>query len=73
VSAVPVTSGETLKHLAEAWSTKWDGRWQFEAGDSGFLNPEGVVQATVYAVRPAKVLAFAKGSFGHTSHRFPAA
>jgi hypothetical protein len=26
----------------------------------------------VYEVRPAKVLAFTKGSFSHTSHRFTA-
>jgi general stress protein 26 len=71
--AVPVTSGETLKNLAGAWGAKWDGRWQFEAGDGGFLNPGGDPQATVYAVRPAKVLAFTKGAFSHTSHRFPAA
>ena len=64
-----VTSPERLRRLAEAWSAKWDGRWHFEAGDDCFLSSEGG-QALVYAVRPVKVLAFAKGTFGHTTHRF---
>jgi general stress protein 26 len=68
--AVPVTGAEELKHLAEAWTAKWDGRWQFEAGDGCFRHEGGEGQAKVYGVRPAKVLAFAKGTFGHTSHRF---
>ena len=71
--AVLVTGAEELKPLAEAWRTKWDGRWQFEAGDGGFGDPDEDAQALVYAVRPAKVLAFTKGAFSHTSHRFPAA
>lgn len=70
--AVPVTGGEELKQLADAWTAKWDGRWQFEVGDGCFRHPGGEGQATVYAVRPTKVLAFAKGSFSHTSHRFSA-
>ena len=71
--AVRVTGAEELKPLAEAWRTKWDGRWQFEVGDSGFGDPGEDAQGLVYAVRPAKVLAFTKGAFSHTSHRFPAA
>jgi nitroimidazol reductase NimA-like FMN-containing flavoprotein (pyridoxamine 5'-phosphate oxidase superfamily) len=64
-----VIDGARLRRLAEAWTAKWDGRWQFEAGDSGFLNPGGH-EVLVYSVKPAKVLAFAKGTFGHTRHRF---
>jgi general stress protein 26 len=66
--AVEITSASPLRRLAQAWAAKWDGRWQFEAGD-GCLLQDGH-PALVYAVRPAKVLAFAKGSFGHTRHRF---
>lgn len=54
------------QRLAEVWARKWDGRWQFEAGDDSFQG-EGVL---VFSVRPAKVLAFAKGNFGHTRHLF---
>jgi hypothetical protein len=67
-AAVRVTGASQLRRLAQAWAAKWDGRWQFEAGD-GCLLQDGH-QALVYAVTPAKVLAFAKGSFGHTRHRF---
>ena len=67
-TAVKVTSDRELRRLAGAWAAKWDGRWQFEPGD-GCLMEDGNA-AEVYAVRPAKVLAFAKGRFGHTRHRF---
>jgi general stress protein 26 len=67
--AVPVTDKATLSRLAGAWAAKWDGRWQFEAGDGCFRDGDGR-GPLVYAVRPAKVLAFAKGSFSHTRYRF---
>lgn len=68
--AVQVTDEGTLKRLAELWTTKWDGRWQFGAHSGRFHHPVGGGTAVVYAVRPAKVLAFAKGNFSHTRHRF---
>ena len=33
--AVPVTDDRTLQRLADAWRTKWDGSWQFEAAKAG--------------------------------------
>jgi nitroimidazol reductase NimA-like FMN-containing flavoprotein (pyridoxamine 5'-phosphate oxidase superfamily) len=66
--AVQVTDDARLKRLADAWRTKWDGRWQFEARDGAFRHEVG--PALVYAVAPTKVLAFGKGTFSHTSHRF---
>ena len=69
-----VTDRDVLKHLAELWTTKWDGRWNYVVGDGHFLHPDdrGEPPETilVFAVTPAKVLAFAKGSFSHTRHRF---
>jgi nitroimidazol reductase NimA-like FMN-containing flavoprotein (pyridoxamine 5'-phosphate oxidase superfamily) len=62
--AARVTDAQLLDRLAEAWTQKWDGRWQYEVSQDGFRN------ALVFAVRPAKVLAFTKGSFSHTRHRF---
>lgn len=67
--AVQVTDDELLRRLAEAWTVKWDGRWQFDTGDGAFQQ-DGEVQ--VYSVTPTKVLAFGKGSFSHTRHTFPA-
>ena len=67
--AVRVTDSALLRRLAAAWTAKWDGRWQFEAADGCFCHQDGH-EALVYAVKPAKVLAFAKGSFSHTRHRF---
>jgi general stress protein 26 len=68
--AVQVTDQNTLRRLAEAWMTKWDGRWRFEVGEDSFLNPGGHGRALVFAVKPDKVLAFGKGKFTQTSYRF---
>jgi general stress protein 26 len=61
-----VTDPATLNRLAAAWATKWDGQWQFEVTDTGFVH-EGIA-ALVFAVMPAKILAFAKGGFGQTRY-----
>jgi nitroimidazol reductase NimA-like FMN-containing flavoprotein (pyridoxamine 5'-phosphate oxidase superfamily) len=65
-----VTDHERLELLAELWRKKWDGRWRSEPTEGGFRSEVGG-PAHVYEVRPTKVLAFAKGEFGHTRHRFP--
>jgi len=67
--AALVTDDTLLTRLADAWSAKWDGRWQYQVRDGRFHHPYGG-HAQVYAVAPAKVLAFGKGRFTHTSHRF---
>jgi nitroimidazol reductase NimA-like FMN-containing flavoprotein (pyridoxamine 5'-phosphate oxidase superfamily) len=66
--AIRVTDPERLERLAAAWAQKWDGRWQYSVGDDGFRHEVG--SAHVFAVRPSKVLAFAKGGFSHTRHLF---
>jgi len=66
--AVHVTDDETLQRLADAWRMKWDGRWQFEVRGGRFHHDVGT--ALVFAVPPTKVLAFGKGTFTHTRHRF---
>lgn len=69
--AVQVTDKATLERLAAVWTTKWDGRWQFTAGDGCFRHPGGSGEALVFTVSPAKVFAHAKGDpFGATTHRF---
>jgi general stress protein 26 len=68
--AVRVTDQDALRRLAEEWTTKWDGRWRFEVGADCFLHPGGESPALVFAVVPDRVLAFGKGEFTHTSHRF---
>jgi general stress protein 26 len=67
--ATRVTDEDTLRRLATAWTAKWDGSWQFEVGDGVFSHPGGG-EALVFKVTPAKVLAFGKGPFSHTRHRF---
>jgi hypothetical protein len=66
--AVQVTDPDTLSRLAEAWTTKWDGRWRFEVHDGAFHHDRGT--ALVFSVKPDKVLAFAKGTFAQTRHTF---
>lgn len=65
-----VTDDAVLARLAEAWARKWDGRWRFEARDGAFHHDDPGGFALVFAVQPAKVLAFGKGGFSHTRHRF---
>jgi nitroimidazol reductase NimA-like FMN-containing flavoprotein (pyridoxamine 5'-phosphate oxidase superfamily) len=66
--AIRITDTQQLGRLAAAWAQKWDGRWQYEVSQDGFRHEVGT--ALVFAVRPAKVLAFTKGGFSHTRHRF---
>jgi pyridoxamine 5'-phosphate oxidase-like protein len=68
-AAVRVTERDRLARLAEAWARKWDGRWRFQVGEDAFEHPDGG-QALVFAVAPAKVFAFRKGTFSQTRHRF---
>jgi general stress protein 26 len=67
--AIRVTDEGMLKRLAAAWATKWDGRWRFELRN-GCFHHQGGGPALVFSVAPTKVLAFGKGNFSHTRHRF---
>jgi nitroimidazol reductase NimA-like FMN-containing flavoprotein (pyridoxamine 5'-phosphate oxidase superfamily) len=67
-TAQRVTDPELLEHLAELWTQKWDGQWQFEPRDASFFHEAG--EAYVFAVPPTKILAFGKGVFSHTRHIF---
>jgi nitroimidazol reductase NimA-like FMN-containing flavoprotein (pyridoxamine 5'-phosphate oxidase superfamily) len=68
--AVQVTDESVLKRLAEAWETKWDGRWHYQVHEGGFRHEANADAVLVFSVKPTKVLAFAKGTFGQTRHRF---
>lgn len=67
--AIPVTDDAKLRRLADAWAVKWDGRWKFGVSGGALDHPDGGA-ALVYSVTPSKVLAFAKGKFSYTRHRF---
>ena len=67
--AVQTTDDEVLKRLAKAWTTKWDGQWQFEVGNGAFQHKDGG-EALVFSVAPTKILAFGKGKFSHTRYQF---
>jgi general stress protein 26 len=66
-----VTDRPTLERLAAAWATKWNGRWRFGVADGGFAQSDTGTDGPVlvFAVKPAKVLAFGKGEFSHTRYR----
>ncbi len=69
--AVRVTDDTVLRRLAGAFTTRWDGRWQWTARDGCFRDRDGGGEAVVFSVTPAKVFAHAKGDpFGATRHRF---
>jgi nitroimidazol reductase NimA-like FMN-containing flavoprotein (pyridoxamine 5'-phosphate oxidase superfamily) len=71
-TAVRVTDEAQLRRLAQAWTAKWDGRWQYAVRDGSFRHSEDADAGAVpvFAVRPDKVLAFARGTFSHTRHKF---
>jgi general stress protein 26 len=72
-AAVRITDDATLKRLAEAWATRWDGSFRFVVRDGCFRHEqdEGMPPVLVFRVTPAKVLAFTRGARGgHTTHRF---
>jgi general stress protein 26 len=59
-----------LEELATVFHSKWDGdSWEYTARDGKFFHPEGF-EVQLFSVRPRTVYAFAKGTFGHTVHRF---
>lgn len=67
--AVQVNDQDMLERLAQEWATKWDGRWQYEARNGSFHHKDGG-PVLVFSVTPTKILAFAKGTFSQTRHRF---
>ena len=69
-TATRVTDDAKLRRLAEAWTKKWDGRWQFQVADGAFQHDGGEGEALVFEVVPDKVLSFAKGHFAATRFRF---
>ena len=68
--AVQVKDETVLERLAEAWGKKWDGRWHYEVREGSFRHEANTNAILVFSVKPTKVLAFAKGTFGQTRHRF---
>ena len=67
--AVQITEINVLTRVATAWTTKWDGRWQYEARTGGFYQG-GLELVLVFSVTPTKILVFGKGTFSQTRHRF---
>ncbi len=68
--ATLVTDDENLARLAEAWASKWDGRWHYQVRNGSFYHPDSTGTIPVFAVKPAKIFAFAKGTFSQTRHQF---
>jgi len=68
--AVRVTDAGLLNRLAKAWTTKWTGQWQYVVGDGCFHHSGADSPVLVFSVKPSKVLAFGKGNFSHTRHKF---
>ena len=51
-NAVQVTDDDLLRRLAEAWTAKWDGRWQFQVRDGCFQHMEACVSRSSRCARP---------------------
>lgn len=71
-TAARVSDEATLHRLAAMWQDKID--WPFEVIDGAFSDPgRPEHRAPVFAVTPAKVLAFNKVPYSQTRFTFPAA
>lgn len=57
-----------LRRLADAWESKYHGDWHFDVANGAFQGVGG--EALVFAVAPAKIIAFAKGDSAQTRYRF---
>jgi general stress protein 26 len=76
--AVQNTDDAALRRLADVWRTKWDGQWQYEVRGGAFHRGTEAAggaadeggEALVFSVVPRKVLAFGKGTFTQTRHKF---
>jgi general stress protein 26 len=69
--AVQVTDDTVLSRIAEAFTAKWDGRWQYTATSGAFRGDDGTGEALIFSVTPAKIFAHAKGDpFSSTRHKF---
>jgi len=66
--AARVTDDAALTRLADAWVAKYGEDWRFEVADGMFVAQND--GAAVFAVEPAKVIAFAKEPHGQTTFRF---
>ncbi len=66
--AVRVTEEPRLRTLAAAWEAKYGSNWHFEVSGGAFTS--GDTSAAVFAIAPAKILAFGKGTFSQTRYRF---
>ena len=66
-----VVEDTDLRRLADLWSSKYRGDWQYDVRDGAFHHEAGA--ALVFRVAPTKVLAFAKGDFAQTRFHFEAA
>jgi nitroimidazol reductase NimA-like FMN-containing flavoprotein (pyridoxamine 5'-phosphate oxidase superfamily) len=65
-----IDKGELIR-AAEAWTHKWDGdSWLYQVGEDCFHHQGSDESVYVFKVVPEKVLAFSKGTFSHTSHKF---
>jgi nitroimidazol reductase NimA-like FMN-containing flavoprotein (pyridoxamine 5'-phosphate oxidase superfamily) len=72
--ATRVISPQRLTQVAEVWTHKWDGRWNYAVGADGFHHRDGerVLDGDIYVYRvsPQKVFTFSEGSFSQTRHLF---
>lgn len=67
--AVQITDDGMLARLARAWTTKWNGQWQYEVRNGAFHH-QGGETVLVFSVTPTKIFAFAKGAFSQTRYQF---
>ena len=66
-TAERITDRPVLEQLAGLWKSKLD--WDFGVREGGFTDAQGRL-GLVFAVRPAKVLAFGKDPYTQTRYRF---
>jgi len=67
-SAVRVTDRDTLQRVADVYEAKYGDAWRFDVGDGVFRHSDDI-EAAVFRVETAKVIAFAKDPHAQTTYR----
>ena len=67
-AAVRIADEGVLREVAAAYLAKYGDQWRYDVVDGAFFHAGG--RALVFAVRPEKVLGFAKAPFAQTRWRF---
>jgi Pyridoxamine 5'-phosphate oxidase len=69
-AAVLARDDGKLRHVADAFTSKYGSDWRFTVRDGTLFREGGDHQSVVYEVAPSTIFGFSKGKFSQTRWRF---